>query len=898
MLRITQQDSAEGAKRYYTSADYYSEGQEIIGSWGGRGARMLGLEGVVDKQSFDRLCDNLDPRDGNQLTMRTRSDRTVGYDFTFSVPKSVSLLYGMTDDRQIMDAFRGAVDETMKDIETEMQTRVRKGGRDENRLTGNMAYAEFIHTTSRPVDGVPDPQLHAHCFVFNSTWDAQERRWKAGQFRDLKRDAPYFQAAFRVRLAGKLQDLGFGVTRKRDDFEITGVPHSAVRKFSRRTEHIEKVAQEKGITDPKRKAELGQETREKKSKELSWDELRKEWDSRLTDQERQALAAAYRRQVPYARPVQGQAAAVDHALAHSYVREQVIPERKLLTEALKRGLGSVTVEEVKRELARRPLIRGEEAGQAVATTWEWKKADDRVVGLARGGRGRYRPLGNPDRPCQRDWLNQGQKAAVRHVLGSRDFVTLVRGPAGSGKTTLEEEIGDGLKEAGVPVVAVAQSTAAVDVLREEAHFGKADTLAGFLVDKRMQEKVRWGVVLVDEASLLGTRDMLALFDVAQELRARVVLVGDTRQNRAVSAGEPLRLIETRAGLPRAEVTEIVRQTHGDYRKAAQALSDGRTADGFAELGRLGWIKELPDSERYQAIAKAYLAATAERNRKGEPKTALVVTVTWAEAGRSTQAIREALRAAGKLGKEREFDVWLPAHLTDAQKKDATNIDPGDLLKFHTPAPGCQSGTRRIVAEGQQVPVEYAERFEVYRPGKLTLAVGDRLRVTAGGVTKDGKHKLRNGTLFTVKGFTKQGDPIVDHNWVIAKDWGHWSLGYAVPSESSQGKTVSKVIVSISGDAFGAANERRFYVPATRGKEQCLVFTDDKERLLKAVQRPDQPMSALELYEARQRTVPLRQRLHKHFAYLRRLASFERTHEQRPQDRQRTQSVDKERSYGR
>jgi len=48
MLRITQQDSSQGAKRYYATADYYSEGQEIVGSWGGRASRMLGLEGVVD----------------------------------------------------------------------------------------------------------------------------------------------------------------------------------------------------------------------------------------------------------------------------------------------------------------------------------------------------------------------------------------------------------------------------------------------------------------------------------------------------------------------------------------------------------------------------------------------------------------------------------------------------------------------------------------------------------------------------------------------------------------------------------------------------------------------------------------------------------------------------------
>ena len=158
MLRITQQDSAKDAKRYYASADYYSEGQEIVGSWGGKGAELLGLHGVVDRDSFDRLCDNQNPRDGKPLTVRTRTERTVGYDFTFSVPKSVSLLYARTGDEHILGAFRSAVDETMHDIESEMKTRVRKGDRDEDRLTGNMVWAEFIHTTSRPVNGVPDPQ--------------------------------------------------------------------------------------------------------------------------------------------------------------------------------------------------------------------------------------------------------------------------------------------------------------------------------------------------------------------------------------------------------------------------------------------------------------------------------------------------------------------------------------------------------------------------------------------------------------------------------------------------------------------------------------------------------------------------------------------------------------------
>lgn len=59
MIRVTQQANAAAAKSYYSKADYYTQGQELKGTWGGKGAAMLGLSGMMAKEHFDSMCDNL-----------------------------------------------------------------------------------------------------------------------------------------------------------------------------------------------------------------------------------------------------------------------------------------------------------------------------------------------------------------------------------------------------------------------------------------------------------------------------------------------------------------------------------------------------------------------------------------------------------------------------------------------------------------------------------------------------------------------------------------------------------------------------------------------------------------------------------------------------------------------
>jgi conjugative relaxase-like TrwC/TraI family protein len=154
MLFINHQANTKGAKDYFTQhlskSDYYMrDAQEVVGSWHGHGAELLGLSGQVDKDNYFRLCENLNPVTGEQLTPRVKANRRVLYDLTFEAPKSVSLAYELGQDERIMGAVREAAQETMGEMENAMSTRVRKNGADESRETGNMIYAEFAHRPAR-----------------------------------------------------------------------------------------------------------------------------------------------------------------------------------------------------------------------------------------------------------------------------------------------------------------------------------------------------------------------------------------------------------------------------------------------------------------------------------------------------------------------------------------------------------------------------------------------------------------------------------------------------------------------------------------------------------------------------------------------------------------------------
>ncbi len=938
MLRISPPfTQVQRAKSYFENGlalegrDYYLQEHEIQGRWGGKGAKRLGLSGAVERDAFFALCDNLHPETGERLTARSKSNRRIAYDVNFGVPKSVSVAYFAKQDERILEAFRASVHETMREMEAEMQARVRKGGAFENRTVSNMLWAEFDHFTSRPVEGIADPHIHMHCFVLNAVYDDVEQRWKAGEFGDLHLNRPYFQAAFYARLAGRLNEIGYATRRTRNAFEIQGVPDGVIEKFSRRTRQIEAAAQKLGIVYPEDKAALGARTRETKNDRQTIRQLSIAWRKQLTSEERRTLAKVGSDRDGPSEPPVSPRNAMDHAISHLFVRESVVSEKKLMAEALRYGVGSVGVGDIKKEAARGGMIRRLIGGRTMVTTRAVQREERAVIAFARQGRGSCLPLGMQSldpggiEPHQfkRSYLNEGQRKAVEHVLQSYDRVITIRGAAGSGKTSMMQEATEALEDRGKRVFVFAPSTdASRRVLRDEG-FKQAETVAHLLKNEKLHDKLRNQVIWIDEAGQLGTRDTHELFEVAQKQNARVILSGDAKQHRSVSRGDVMRVLEREAGVRPAIIDEIMRQKPADYRAAIRDLSKGTdegVARGFEKLDRLGGIVEIADeSARHEQLAKHYVATVSTAKRKGELKTALVVSPTHAEGRKVTDTIRDTLRAQGMIGKDEHSSMRLTnLSFTEAERRDAVNYEPGMVVQFLQNCKGKQLAadayrsrkhglvsdgyrltevpkgfrrSERLTVEGRDekgnvlatqsngshvlVPLDQAKRFQVFRRDEVNLAVNDRVRFSQNGFTKDGKHRINNGDIRRIRKITRRGDLVLDNSWKVDRDHGHLTHGYVTTSHASQGRTVDAVYVAQGSESFPASGREQLYVSASRARENVMIWTDDKEGLRRAVDRSRERLSATEL--VKQGASLRMEQLKEHAQRLQRLASRARAY---------------------
>ena len=855
MMRVVAHKSAAAAQQYYTEGlkreDYYSEGQEVAGKWHGKAAALLGLSGTVEPEAFAALVENRHPLTGERLTPRTKADRTVGYDINFHSPKSLSILYGLTGDKEILAAFRSAVAETMHEIEAQAETRVRRGGSQGLRPTGNLAWAEFVHFTARPVGGIPDPHLHIHAFAFNATFDQAESRWKAAMFRQIKEDAPYHEAAFHSRLSIKIRALGYGVDRTKFGWEVTGIPRTLIEKFSRRSAQIEEVAAARGIIDPKEKDALAAATREGKRKGLSKMDLFLAWGARLTEQEKVLIAKVHGREAPRPQTEITAKNAVDHAIEKFFERNSVVSQNRLVSEALRFGVGQVTPAELWQELGKRDIVARKVDGEVLCTTMEVLAEEVSLVNFVRDGRGKHSRLGNSK--IESEKLSAEQTAAVRLILNSRDQVIAVRGAAGVGKTTLMKQAVARIEAEGTRVFAFAPSAdASRGTLRQEG-FANAETVAHLLLNKKLQEKIRGQVIWIDEAGLLGTRELWQVMKMAGPA-TRVILTGDSQQHAPVARGDGFRLLQRYSGLKIAEVTEIRRQEGESYKRAVAALSKGDLRTGFMRLDNLGAVVEIKEEkQRYTALAQEYLSLS----RRGGPP--LVVSPTHAEGAKVVEAIREAKKEAGQIKAERAFVQYRSLRWELAERKRPENYTPGLLVQFHQNDKGIRRGElfrvksvegKEVLAERRgggevKIPLLHASRFEVFEQAQINLAKGDEIRITQGGKSADGR-RLNNGNTFQIKSFTKTGDIVLSTGATLDKGHGHLAYGYCQTSHSSQSKSVKDVLVAQSEESFVASSREQFYVSVSRGKSTVRIFTDNRTGLQEAVGNSSTRVAGIEL----------------------------------------------------
>jgi len=854
------------AQRHLEHSDYYDEHRKVQGEWHGQGAVLLGLCGTVTREQFEAVREALHPQSGEFLRPRHSSDRTNVdgseqskarslYDLTVSAPKSVSVQAIVGGDDRLVAAHDKAVREALAEAESHTAARVRLKGANEDRTTANWIVATYRHDTSRELD----PQLHTHAVAANLTYDGVEGRWKALQASGLYERRAYLTEVYRNALAREVRGLGYEIEPHRDPkgkdrgFEISGISTELLERYSVRSAQrdaaIERFTAEHGRKPTDNEvAVLVRETRADKLAEIATEKVREQQQARLAPNERHTLQnlRSDSHETPRILHEPSRAAESLHfAKEHLFERNSVVRDHELMAEALRYGRGQIDPGQLRGalevELAQGSLIG---TGNNLATR-ESLEREQRMIAVVDRGIGRYGPLGGEREFHPTDRLREEQERAVHHVLASRDFAINLRGAAGTGKTATLHEIYRGLREAGREIVAVAPTRSAVEELRSVG-FHDATTISRLLEANTTQPSLFGRVLIVDEAGMVSGRQMEGLLKLAEREGARVLFSGDTRQIQSVEASDALRILERESHMKSVSLTGVQRQTQAEYRDAIQTLRQA-PEHGFQKLEQLGAIRKVPYLERPQAVASAYRELTTDPNRK-----VLVVAGTHEEIGRITHSIREGMKQSGDLGPGYIFERHTPLQWTEAQKKDLSNYQHGQVLLFHRSSHGIarhdalvveHSDRSHIIARDlngaeRMVSPTQARSFSVQERSQIEISPGDRLLLT--GNRREAEFRATNGELVKVRAI-EGGRIQLDDGRTLPANYREFDHGYAITAHRSQGKTVDSVV--ISGDMM---KQEQFYVAASRGRDGITIVTSNVDQLRESLGISSARPSATEL----------------------------------------------------
>ena len=243
-------------------------------------------------------------------------------------------------------------------------------------------------------------------------------------------------------------------------------------------------------------------------------------------------------------------------------------------------------------------------------------------------------------------ISREQADALAHVTDGRDLGVVV-GYAGTGKSAMLGVAREAWEAAGYEVRGVALSGIAAENL--ESGSGIASRTIASMEHGWGQGRDRLtarDVLVIDEAGMVGTRQLERVLSHAAEAGAKVVLVGDPQQLQSIEAGAAFRAINERHG--GAEIGEVRRQREDWQRDATRDLATGRTGDAIHAYDAHGMVHAAPTREH----ARGDLIDRWNGDRQASPdRTRIILTHTNDEVRALNEAARERMRAAGDLGED-------------------------------------------------------------------------------------------------------------------------------------------------------------------------------------------------------------------------------------------------------
>ena len=605
---------------------------------------------AIAQRSVDRVRDQRRPPDAR-----------AGWDLVFRPPKSYSVLWAVGPERlrrELQTVHHEATADALLYLEDTAATarstaEVGRGRKRVRTASEGLVVAAFDHRDSR----AGDPLLHTHCVVANvtrlgdGTWAALDPH---GLYRQgLAADAVY-QASFRHLAERRLGLRSEAVLNGWADVE--GVPRAVVEHFSKRSQEIAAELARVGSDSAAARQVAAVASRRAKATDRATDGLHERWrtEAAALGFDDAAVTACLHRttgaEVDDARiealfdrlggpdGLTEEAATFSRAgviCALSSALGGAVPGSQLAALA-DRFLASdrvVQVREHRPGLPRHRLLDAatgafvDDLANAAFTTPELAAIEARLMAIATATGTARRPVAPADvvesTLADRLRLSDEQRAMVRAVCGSSETLRPVVGYPGSGKTYATEACVAALAAAGVPVVGCAVTAVAADELARATGLGACDTVARTLAELDHPEfggLAPGSVVIADEASTLGHRDLDRLVAHVEAARGALVLVGDPRQHGAVGPGHFFAWLVGREG---ADVP-ILRANHrqadvvdaagavvvslAPEREANTAFREGRIAEALARRDDAGLVTRAATApELYDAVVTDWLA---------------------------------------------------------------------------------------------------------------------------------------------------------------------------------------------------------------------------------------------------------------------------------------------------